>query len=728
MPRLLSLLPALVVAAVTLAPPAGAGTGDDRPPLTTRSQARPAVPADDGAPLRVTIDALSPSYVPARGSIRINGSVTNTSEDTWSNVNTYAFAGSTPITSVDQLADEVALDPLQPVGDRITVPGTFDDVDDLDPGESAQYAIRLPVAQLPVDAAGVYWFGVHALGEGPEGRDVSADGRARTFLPLVPRSDEKVEAALVVPVRHPVRHEPDGSIAEVERWARHLESGPLRTLVDFGASAGSRPLTWLVDPAVPEAVRDLVSGNPPRSLEDTLPPDDGQDDEGEDDEEPTGPADPTDSDEPEPSGSGEPQPSEAPGPDPEDAPPTAATEPGTAWLNRLREAMRGDQVLALPYGDLDVSAASRRDPDVYQQARRRSGRELAPWGRRTAPAVSSPSGYLDPSAIDLLHGASTVLVTDRMLPIDAPVVRSAGHRLLATSFATSTGGPGPDERLAATALRQRILAEAALRLMEGGDDPLVVVLPADWAPDTTTGFFEGLDVRWLDLRKVSRLSTPRPVQVDPDDLSYPGAQVHLELDAANFTSAQALVEAGETLQNVLLRNDRIADDVVDQALTSLSYASRTRADAARAETDRSRAWIADQLAAVSVRAPRAVTLSSSSGRFAATISNDLAHPVTVKVQAVSDRPLEIVGPDEIEVAANSRTSVLLQARTDRLGVHNVQLLVTDVDGVPLGSTDSLPIRSAQVSEIIWVILGAGVALLFGAIAVRLVRRLLGARA
>mgnify|MGYP006202715835 CR=1 FL=1 len=131
---------------------------------------------------------------------------------------------------------------------------------------------------------------------------------------------------------------------------------------------------------------------------------------------------------------------------------------------------------------------------------------------------------------------------------------------------------------------------------------------------------------------------------------------------------------------------------------------------------------------MSVRAPRAVTLSSSSGRFAATISNDLAHPVTVKVQAVSDRPLEIVGPDEIEVAANSRTSVLLQARTDRLGVHNVQLLVTDVDGVPLGSTDSLPIRSAQVSEIIWVILGAGVALLFGANAARLVRRLLGARA
>ena len=48
--------------------------------------------------------------------------------------------------------------------------------------------------------------------------------------------------------------------------------------------------------------------------------------------------------------------------------------------------------------------------------------------------------------------------------------------------------------------------------------------------------------------------------------------------------------------------------------------------------------------------------------------------------------------------------------------------MTDSDGTPLGASDQLPIRSAQVSNVIWLILGTGVALLFGAIAVRLVRR------
>ena len=71
--------------------------------------------------------------------------------------------------------------------------------------------------------------------------------------------------------------------------------------------------------------------------------------------------------------------------------------------------------------------------------------------------------------------------------------------------------------------------------------------------------------------------------------------------------------------------------------------------------------------------------------------------------------------------------MLLDASTDQLGVSNVQLIVTSEAGVPLGSTDELPIRSGQVSQVIWVILAAGVALLFGAIFVRLVARFRRAR-
>ena len=94
----------------------------------------------------------------------------------------------------------------------------------------------------------------------------------------------------------------------------------------------------------------------------------------------------------------------------------------------------------------------------------------------------------------------------------------------------------------------------------------------------------------------------------------------------------------------------------------------------------------------------------------------------MRLTAVTEEPLTIDAPETIDLAADSSTSVLLEAATDRLGVHNVQLVVTDEEGTPLGSSDQLPIRSVQVSQVIWLILGIGVALLFGTIAVRLVRR------
>jgi hypothetical protein len=72
--------------------------------------------------------------------------------------------------------------------------------------------------------------------------------------------------------------------------------------------------------------------------------------------------------------------------------------------------------------------------------------------------------------------------------------------------------------------------------------------------------------------------------------------------------------------------------------------------------------------------------------------------------------------------------VLLDATTHVLGVHTVTLEVTNKAGTPLGSQDAFPMRAEQVSQLIWVIIGAGLALLFGAIVVRLVRRIRRSRA
>ncbi|CAI9402749.1 DUF6049 family protein [Nocardioides sp. T2.26MG-1] len=711
--RPLSLLPALAavasVAAFVLSPTAAHAEAP-------RARRAPATP------LAVTIDTLSPSTIPKNGPIRVTGTVTNRDVETWTDIGIYAFVSEEPMTTSAELAEAAETDQDAFLGGRILTEGTYNKVDELAPGASATYSLLIPRAELQVDAEGVYWFGVHALGTTDAGTDDFADGRARTFLPLVepPRKNQAqktVQTALVVPIRHQVTHAPDGSIGDVGGWAYTLGSGgPLRSLVDLGLAAGSTPITWLVDPAVPDAVRRLVAGNPPRSLGPTTGDEgDGQGDPGE-------------------SGSASPGASASPSEDAGDSGDgetelspelQEAATAGSDWLEALHDGLEGHEILSLPYGDVDVAAAAKYDPAAYRTARKRAGDRLEPWGLPTSPVVSSPSGFIDAGGIRLAEPGSTVLVTDRLIGAKAPsVARTEGRTLVVSSSGAASGGPGPTGRMTPLAVRQRILSEAAVRLLTPGRKPLVVTLPTTWSSQSTSGFFAGLDVDWLDLTSVDAISRRPGLDVPADRLHYPDGQRRLELDADAFTAAGDLVQAGETLQNLLTRNDQVADEVRDEALSDTSYSSRRRPQSTQASANQSRAWIETRLRGVRIDAPKAVILSSGSGRFAATVSNSLDQAVSVKVRAVADPPLKVVAPTEtIEIAADSRTTVLLNASSSGVGIRNVTLQLTDVDDVPLGSSDDLPIRANRVSNVIWLIMGTGVALLFGAILMRLVRRI-----
>ncbi|KQW47627.1 hypothetical protein ASC77_14415 [Nocardioides sp. Root1257] len=675
----------------------------------------------DEAPLAITIDNLTPSALPKTGPVRVSGSVTNNDDQTWTDVNLYPFVSSDVITSTAELAEEADTDANADVGQRITDPGPYQTIDELAPGETRQYSFSVPRRRINASVAGVYWFGVHALGTSGEGRLDGADGRARTFIPLIPASATKrVDTALVLPIRHVVRHDPDGRVSDLADWTRTLSAnGRLRALTELGVAAGDRPLTWLVDPAVTDAVTAITNGNPARSLAPTI--------------DPTAPGD---GESASPSAGASDQPSEDPSAstddgddsdatEPEDADLAAATVAGSEWLDRLHTGLEGSEILGLPYGDLDVSAAATQRPAAYQAARKRTGTELAPWGLPVSPAVAAPSGYLSPSAIEMTDPSTQVVVTDKMFRGRAPsVAETDGHALTVASSEAATGGPGPDDPMSLVNVRQRIVSEAALRLLTRGQPPLVVVLPSTWAPSSSAGFFDGLDLDWLHLTTVSAISAQGGSSVDPDRLVYPQAQSDGELQAVDFASAAALTHAGDTLQNLLTLNDQVGGVVSDEAMTDLSYGNRRLPLMSRTSAARSRYWIEQRLRGVEVSAPKAVILSSGSGRFSATVTNTLDEPVTVRLAARTDPLLRISVPDsEVQIGPGSRTSVLLNASSRAVGVRNATLLLTDTDGTALGSSDSLPIRSNQVSRVIWLILGTGVALLFGTILVRLFRRI-----
>jgi hypothetical protein len=196
-----------------------------------------------------------------------------------------------------------------------------------------------------------------------------------------------------------------------------------------------------------------------------------------------------------------------------------------------------------------------------------------------------------------------------------------------------------------------------------------------------------------------------------------------------YLSAADLLDQGQTLQAVLTDNHVLSQRLFEEVAGNASYAAAREPYLALARMRITAKWVRDNLDAIDLAAPPSVTLASTSGRFSAIVSNELDVPVTVRVRSVSDARLHITGPDKLTLPPHGRTTVLLNASTHQRGVHTVTLELTSPGGRPLESaSDTFPMRAEQVSRLIWVIIGAGVALLFAAIFVRLTRRVLRERA
>ncbi len=717
-PPLLGVIPA----SAGLSAPPGSGAA---PPVKARA---PVGPAYDPA-LTVTIDSLKPSYVPSSGVVRVTGEVTNVDDVDWVAINVYSVLGDAPMTTAAQLTEAAQSPAAADVGDRIITTGTADDIDRIEPGQSAPFSLTVPRSELEVTGAGVYWFAVHAIGESENRlRDAEADGRARTFIPYLPEGTPgSIKTALVIPLRRYLDYAPNGSLADPQGWGRTLANGGrLRDALDFGAAAGDRPVSWLVDPALPDAVSHLSTGNGGRSLAPTQEPPDqvlpeGATEQGEPSDAASPPAAPQSK-----------SPSSDPGAeetDPADLSPALAetAQAARSWLGRLGQALKDSEVLALPYGDLDVAAAAEIDPEAYQRARSLPGSVLPSLGLDLTPAVGAPAGYLNEAGFDLVTDDTTVLVTDEMFGAEPPgVAEVSGHRIAVTSSGVADGGPGPGRRLDPVNLRQRLLSQAAVSLLNPGRRPLVVVLPPKWRPAGGTDFFNGLDVDWLELTTVAEATDRSGGRRDFEELDYPGFQDRLELNQANFEAVASLTEAGAALQELLLRNSRVGTAVAEQALATASYGARQLPVRSRAAARLSRDWIDRRMGSVEITSPSGVTLAGDSGDFGATVENGLDQPVVVDLLPETDDgaiTIEPIAP--VRIAPGARTSLNLTATSTDVGVHNVRLVLTDRAGRPLGGHAEVTIRSAQVSGVIWLIIGSGVGLLFLAIIVRLIRRVRG---
>ena len=672
----------------------------------------------NGTPLQVSIESLTPSTIPRRGEVTVTGEITNRSHDAWTDLNAYLLTSSQPITTAAELEAATGTAEDLQVGERVTTPGLYDEIGDLAPGQSTGYRISVPTSALELGADGVYWLAVHVLGASPDGRDDVADGRARTFIPLVTDPRARTTMALVVPVKGQVSRTEEGRLRNLKGWQRLLgENGRLGRLVDLSASSASVPLTYVLDPAVLDAAQSVAADNPPL---DTAP----TDEEPSPSESPSAGETPT-AEESAPAGG------EDTGEEPE---PSAAAERAADWLAVFGDQADSNTVLAVPYGDVDVAAMLRRNfGTLFDRAVELSATTLEESGIEADPVVAPPSGFLPEAALDRLGKDAPLLLSDLAAPeTDASVLETQqGHEAVLANSAAAAGGPAPTPPYGALAVRQRVLAEAAVHAITGdADQPVVVSTPQLWDPGAawpSAAFFSGLEVPWLSMADLpSAVSTTSGAERTYDGpLVYPRRQKEQELPVDNLLASEELNDTGRVFASLLARNDTVDDALAETAMLASATRARDRPRKAVQMARRASDWVHDRLERVRIDGPERpfVTMSSEQGTFAVTVVNGLDEPVTVGLRASTSTPdLDIGSPEPVTLGAGQRASIRLDVTSRNIGVHSVTLSPTTAEGRLLGSSTKYVVRSSQVGLVIWVIMGLGAAVFAIAIAARIVRR------
>jgi hypothetical protein len=639
-------------------------------------------------PLTVTMDSLTPGVVPKRGPVIVRGRITNNSAETWEGLNIYACTSRQPLTSPEALAAAVLVPSETVVCGRTTV---FKTIQRLAPGASRAYRLRIPRDKLAIGTQpGVYWFSVQVLGTSPAGRDTVVDGDARTFLPLVDGAPVAAPVTVVLPLRRSTQHTAEGRLVDGDELAREFApGGRLGNVLELAEDAPANSMALLVDPAVVDAARQVAGGNLPRSL------------------------------------------------GPSDTPPDANVDvvgrtAAAAWIERFTAVAKDQRLLALPYGDLDVAAASTANPAHITQALQESAAFFDALELGSDPVIAPPDGILPTEALDALAG-TTLLLSGASLPAEFAAtttgeVTSNGYPVRLYDAELAEGGPGTTGRLQALALRQRVLAEAAVRATEGDDRPLLVVAPAAIDPGPSAqAFFTELQRGFTDLGTgtAAKIAEETP---EVGDLAYTNRQAAREISAPTLAMADRLIDLGGTLDRLLPGIDTLATTSLREALSSASYLARTSRSMPTSSPSAAVAWFEDQLAEVDVSVPRFVILSSDSGPFAMTITNGLDQPIRVGIRADTSGGLVISAPPAIDVPAKASHTVNLSAKASQVGLHSVVLVATDETGRRIQESQEISIRINQVGRAIWVIMGGALVLLAVMIGIRLRLRIRRARA
>jgi Family of unknown function (DUF6049) len=653
--------------------------------------------ASTANPLRVTIDGVRPSNLARGGKVRITGTVTNTQPTPWTDVQVFLNIDPTPIRDDGPFHAIVDAGPDTGFGTGPFAPGLYDQINLLRPQQTRRFALVIPQRDLSSPAGnGVFHLGVRVLGSNALGRDSITDGRADTFIPLMNAAGARRTARvlLLIPVTAPVHRWSDGTFMDDSLGQLIAPGGRLQNLLTLLDRAQPGIVEVALDPAVADAVAAMERGYRVTSSAQRTRPRRG----------------------------GTKPPSVA----------GAHQQDAVRWFNTLLQVVNRQNLTLLPYADPDTTTLASAGLKGVLRATVRQGRQVGRDNQWAASVVGWTSdGVLTRHAATALAGvgARPLVLSDQALPgLSSPPPGLISYRsAIGTKTAVVTRS-----RLASVAvtrtltpirLGQALLAEATVAALGPPARRLVVAATAfDWNPGPDPrahAAFRAFRASWVAPTTVADLSNghPQPYHgkigpATPRPSALGG--LHLaELSAytPDVSTFAALVDTPRVYSD-MRRNLAIAGS--DQWRHAVALGEDlSRVDAAGASR---------RLTQVTISGPSLVALSSDSGRFPLTVTNRLAVPITVSIEAQSTHALSIRPVTRLRLLAKQRRDIEMFGSARGSTVSSVRVRLATVNGRRFGQAWQFSVRTTQFGLVIWVLMGIGFAILVGTAALRVVRR------
>lgn len=645
----------------------------------------PAAAATVKPKLSVRIIALSPAQFKPGSTVTMTGTVTNKNATSWTNVQAYLVMARSPFTSRSQLDDAISSSTAY-TGERIVELGAIDILGNLAPGQTRRFTLKVPYGLLGVSGAdGVYPVGAQILGTDAGGnRSSDAIARATTFLPMLSRKPvKKITASIGWPFLMSGYRGSDGNYVNAPKLLAAVGAGgQLRNLLDLAASTRSDRATVIVDPALLVAVDDLAHR---RNVDKSI---------------------------------------------------TISAEQAAASASFLADLLRLARL-----GSCWILGYDRPDVLALEQNKDISAPLKAAVDKSTSVTLDTYGLSGRHVTWPTVHGVTPDVLSYVRGPGDQPVIvnatdlkgwsrrdgslvqyrTDAGPVPLLVDDAIDHGVPGQES---AVSLRQRIMSESALAVLLRSIDPktqadaFALVDPGwnpgtDWSAGKLRVAFES---PWTTGASLDTMLT-RPLGALTGSL--PGSANAVPLSRAQMTAAARITDRAHSLSSILTDGTRTQVRFDQDTASAISVRWRkdratglalARSASARADKDLSR---------ITIEGPQTVTLSSSSGKFPLTISNNTGNSIKVGVRLDSSNPaltIPDVSPTTIE--AGERHTLTVNVDVGEQGSASVAAHLISPDGKSFGSPAVFNVRSSAVGAVLWVAIG--LAALF--VIVTLVRR------